>query len=277
MGISSTNSLNEPSHSPTMEPTYSPTFTPTDTPTGSPTRYPTTNKPFISFISINFKLDNYTQILLTNIYNNVYLYTSLINFAIEKSLFNSFKDRYPDEPITYNDFEVDILKLNDIEINDDALINYIPYNDTFYLTTQIACNRDDESLVCRLILSILQTHTELFLDTVNDQIRIILSDKNIIISVNESELNDLEIKKFETKKGLPSLFMVLALIVTVCMLIFCWALYGNNMCKRCCGRGPDTNTRQNTNNNIVYSGVHTRSDVSSNIDSNYPDEQKGFL
>ena len=233
-----------PTIGPTNSPTSSPTVSPTDSPTPSPTRFPTEKDPFFGFINPMIVIANISDEILFDMYNidNINKYLNIFNFVFEEAIFNSIRERY-NENLRYFDFDSNILKFNDQKVTDPAIATYIPRDNIVYMDTNITCNRDIDSLTCRLILQILRSNTEAFVAKANIALHDKLDDNNVYLWVNSPQ--ELEIKVWipEPETFLFVIFMAIfgGCIILITILAF---LYNNGICKRCSARCHKTDMVQ---------------------------------
>ena len=221
-----------PTSSPSISPTPSPTVPPTNSPTPSPSRYPTTNRAFYGYLNPNFILGNLTDSLIIELYNNVNIYVNTINFIIEESIYNTIINNYG-ENLVYDDFNVNIKKFNDININDNKLIQFIPRNNIINLNTNITCNRDIQALTCRLILQILQRNRETFVDSTQFKLNNEY-DNSLYFDLTQNEASLLEIQEWKPEKEADTFIVLISVFggLILCLTLIAF-LYNKNICFRC--------------------------------------------
>ena len=111
-----------PTLSPTPAPTDSPTPAPTDSPSPSPTRFPTDKAEWEATNDIDCQISGYDDLWLSDFKENYIIFYFRICYCLEFGLFNEFG-------VTYNNFDVNLEKINDVETWDTTAQGMTPLKD----------------------------------------------------------------------------------------------------------------------------------------------------
>ena len=234
-----------PSTPPTSAPTDSPTTSPTNAPTDSPTRSPTIDAPFFGYILPVFIFSNISDGKL-RLFQDPLVYKHNIEYVIEKGIFDSVLKVYSASILQYDQFEVNLIALNGVDINDNQILTSIPRDNIVKVSTNISCDTHNPSApACVFVLDGLTKARNQFLNDVKIGTRIALTDDTLEIDI---ESGNLEIQTAEaaammdnTEEGHLYFYIVLgglwAFIFIITLLAY---LYNSNKCFRCSSRCKKT-------------------------------------
>ena len=234
-----------PTPAPTTSPTGSPTPVPTESPTNSPTRFPTDSNLFFGFINPTFVIANISDDILFEMYNinNIDRYLNTFNFIFEKAIFDSIIQRYNEENLRYNDFNANIQEFNDHKVTDKKLITYIPRDNTVRMKTNVTCNRNTDSFTCILIVQILRSNTQTFINFANAELNEKLNDNGMYLYVDNPQA--LTVEEWEPEPETYTFIIVMAIFGSIILLLALLAfLYNAGCCKRCSESCHETDNAQ---------------------------------
>ena len=235
----------------------------TESPTMEPTLNPTIyhhNTAFYGFIVPRFILGNVSaNVLGSDI--------PVIHVAIEKGILDTIVN-VRNQSITYNDFDVNIVKIND-------KTSYLPQNGTLYMDANISCGRPSSGIECQYILLAIKENTASFLNIIESELQLKLNDTNLYFTINPDDLAHLLIFTYTIEPLTdPSFWIIIvtsSLFIILCIGLICWR-QGKCKCKCCIKNQPNNAGYDNVNARYGSSNLES----TSNMDSN-TDEQKELL
>ena len=230
-----------PTPAPTYEPSISPTNAPTDAPTIGPTRYPVVNRYFFGYILVNLILGNLTQFNILELYTHAVEMSQDMNVFLEESMLNAVNNGFR-ATLIYDNFDINIIKFNNVNINADNLMNTVPgLSQNILLSLNISCNREEQSISCLYILQTLRNDNAEFLSLSTDGISEYLDNTDAYVSVVEDELSGLTIDEYTPNTQVPFFEICVGIFAFVILVITLIAvLYDRNVCKRCSSRCYET-------------------------------------
>jgi len=171
-----------------------------------------------------------------------------INVFLEESMLNAVNNGFPRASFIYDNFDINIIKFNNVNINADNLINTVPaLSQNILLTLNISCNREEQSISCLYILQTLRNDNAEFLSLSTDGISQYLDNTDAYVSVVEDELSALTIDEYTPNTQVPFFEICVGIFASVILVITLIAvLYDRNVCKRCSSRCYETDNAKVT-------------------------------